>query len=220
MDSCLEVVCKVPRAVAVIPAYNEEQTLGAVINVTKQVAEIDQVIVISDGSTDKTAQVARAYGATVIELEQNLGKGGAMKVGIDSADAEIFVFLDADLIGLRPDHVKALLKPVLEDRADMVIGVFDRGRVATDLAQVVAPYLSGQRAVKRSVLQGVSGMELARFGVEIALTRHLRKSDTRVIEVTLENLTHRMKEEKLGLLRGFMARMKMYWEILKYTQGS
>lgn len=206
------------RVVAVIPAYNEEATLGSVLDVIARVPEVDQVIVISDGSTDGTAEVAREKGVLCVELEQNQGKGGAMKAGIDRADADIFLFLDADLIGLTQDHVESLLFPVLKGKAEMTIGIFEHGRIATDLAQIVAPYLSGQRAVRREVLQAISGMDTARFGVEVALTRYIKQNKVAVKNVLLENLTHRMKEEKLGLLRGFLARMKMYWEIVKYTQ--
>ncbi len=205
---------------AIIPAYNEEQTLGAVIDVVKGVPEVDQVLVISDGSTDGTAAVARRHGAICIELEQNVGKGGAMKVGIERADADVFLFLDADLVGLTPEHVRSLLEPVVRGEAEMTIGIFERGRLSTDLAQMVAPYLSGQRAVRREVLQAISGLDTARFGVEVALTRHIKEHNVKVKHVPLENLTHRMKEEKLGLLRGFLARMKMYWEIVKYSQQS
>lgn len=208
------------KVVAVIPAYNEEQTLGEVIDVVRSVRTVDEVLVISDGSTDATAEVARAHGVPCIELEENVGKGGALKVGIDRADADIFLFLDADLIGLKRHHVESLLNPVLSGDAEMTIGIFDRGRVATDLAQIVAPYLSGQRVVRRRLLQDVSGLEAARFGVEVALTRHIKKYQIRVQNISLKNLTHRMKEEKLGLLRGFVARMKMYWEIVKSTQQS
>lgn len=206
------------KVAVVIPAYNEEKTLGDIIQTVKQVPEIDEIIVISDGSTDQTAEVARCNGAICIELDQNVGKGGALKMGIDKADADIFVFLDADLIGLTPAHVSDLLRPVLEEDVDMTVGIFERGRMATDFAQVVAPYLSGQRAVKRSVLQGVSGLDIARFGVEMALTRYIREHPVKVREVMMCNLTHLMKEEKLGILRGFLARMKMYWEIVKYSQ--
>lgn len=206
------------RVSAVIPAYNEEQTLGNVIDVVKQVPLVDEIVVISDGSVDRTAEIARERGVICIELEQNIGKGGAMKAGIDQADADVFVFLDADLIGLTPQHVTSLLEPVLSGEADMTIGVFDKGRVATDLAQFVAPYLSGQRAVRREILMAISGLDTARFGVEVALTRYIRSHEVVVRYVTLENLTHRMKEEKLGILRGFIARIKMYWEIVKYTQ--
>jgi len=58
-------------------------------------------------------------------------------------------------------------------------------------------------------------MEISRFGVEIALNRHAEKNKLRVVNVPLENMSHVMKEEKLGLIRGFYARLKMYFDILK-----
>lgn len=205
------------RVVVIIPAYNEEETVGSVIDVVKNMPVIDEVVVISDGSTDATAEVARRRGAHVVELRDNVGKGGAMKAGIDRADADIYIFLDADLLGLTPQHVHALLDPVATGRVDMTIGLFTDGRVATDLAHTVAPYLSGQRAVRRQILAEIEGMEVARYGVEMALTRHIQRNRVRVEEVPLPNLSHRMKEEKLGILRGFLARMREYWDIIKYT---
>ncbi|MFO7246440.1 MAG: glycosyltransferase family 2 protein [Thermaerobacter sp.] len=205
------------RVAAVIPAFNEESTIGAVIDAVRQVPRVDEVIVVSDGSDDATAAVARSHGAYVIELEANVGKGAALKAGIQRADADVYVFLDADLIGLTPEHVEALLEPVLAGRASMTVGRFTGGRVATDLAQVVAPYLSGQRAVRREVLAGIPNLELARFGVEMALTRHIHRNGIPVEEVLLVGLTHRTKEEKLGLLRGFLARMREYWDIIRST---
>ena len=204
-----------PRVVAVIPAYNEERTLGEVLATVARAPEVDAMIVISDGSTDLTAVVAREKGAICIELEQNVGKGGALKAGIDQADADVYLFLDADLIGLTPPHVHALLAPVLSGEAEVAVGILDHGRTATDLAQSMAPNLSGQRAVTRRALQGMSGLEAARYGVEFAMTRHIKKQRLPVAAVPLDNLTHIMKEEKLGLLRGFLARLKMYWEIVK-----
>ncbi len=205
------------RTVAVIPAFNEEKTLGDVVTVLREVRAIDRIFVISDGSTDRTAAIAREYGAVCIELVENVGKGGALKVGIDQADADVYLFLDADLIGLNAGHVRALLEPVLRGQAQMTLGILERGRVATDLAHAVAPYLSGQRAVTRQVLEGLSGMETSRYGIEVTINRHLKKHRVEVCTVSMENLTHRMKEEKLGLLRGFVARLKMYWEIVKYA---
>gem|GEM_PF-403021 len=205
------------RTVAVIPAFNEEKTLGDVIAVVRDVPAVDRIFVISDGSTDRTAAIARERGATCIELVENVGKGGALKAGIDQADADVYLFLDADLIGLTATHVRALLQPVLQGHAQMSLGILEKGRVATDLAHAVAPYLSGQRAVTRQVLQGLSGMETSRYGIEVAINRHLKKHRVEVCTVSMENLTHRTKEEKLGLLRGFVARLKMYWEIVKYA---
>ncbi len=202
------------RTVVVIPAYNEEQTLAEVIRAAKAVPEVSEVIVVSDGSTDATAAVAREHGAICIELHQNVGKGGAMKVGIDRADADVFVFLDADLIGVTPVHIQAMIHPVLRGDAAVAIAQLEGGRVATDLASVVAPNLSGQRAVTRAILQGMSGMETTRFGVEIAMKRYIKRNHIAVVRVPMD-ISHRTKEEKLGLLRGFLARLKEYWEIVK-----
>ncbi len=203
---------------AIIPAFNEEKTIGSIVQVVRSVSFINDVVVVSDGSTDNTAAVARKNGARVIELKTNHGKGGAMKIGIESTREEVLLFLDADLIGLTAVHVQDLVRPVLEGEAEMSIGLFDQGRIATDLAQALAPYLSGQRAVRREVLQEVSDLEICRFGVEVALTRHARKKGIRVVEVALTDMSHHMKEEKLGMVKGFAARLKMYWEIARYLQ--
>ncbi len=203
------------KSAVIIPAYNEEQTIGKVIEAVKQVPFIAETIVVSDGSTDNTAEIARALGAKVVTLEQNLGKGGAMMVGINNTDADVVLFLDADLIGLQPLHVVDLLLPVLEGRAEMTVGIFDHGRLATDLAQFIAPYLSGQRAVKSQLFRQISNLELTRYGVEVALTRFAKTAGISVVEVELRDMTHVMKEEKMGVVRGFMARLRMYWDIAR-----
>ncbi len=202
--------------VAIIPAYNEENTIGDVLSVLKKVDKIKKIIVVSDGSKDDTVIVAKSFDVEVIALKENMGKGGAMKVGLDDGPADILLFLDADLIGLKKKHVNALLNPVLEDRADITIGVFEEGRVFTDLAQKMIPKLSGQRALRASVLNGMSNLEVARFGVEVALNNHIKKTNLRLEKVVLSNMSHVTKEEKLGFLKGVNARMKMYWEILSY----
>lgn len=204
-----------PRVAVVIPAYNEGQTVGGVLSVVTRMPEIGEVIVVSDGSTDDTVEVARSYGAHVIALPVNMGKGAAMKEGVAATRADVVVFLDADLLGLTEEHVRALLAPVVDGSHDMAVGVFDGGRPTTDLAQAIAPYLSGQRAVRREVLAEIGDLDNAGYGVELALTRYMRRNRGRICEVVLPDLTHRTKEEKLGLVRGFAARMRMYWEIVK-----
>jgi len=200
---------------AIIPAYNEEQTVAGVVRCVKQVDKIQKVIVVSDGSTDRTAEIARECGADVIELAENIGKGGAIKAGVSECGTEVILFLDADLIGLTERHVLGLIEPVLEDRADMTVGIFRNGRMVTDLAQKVTPYLSGQRAIKKSIIEKIPNMDITRYGVEVALTRHLKNFSARVIEVDLPDMTHVTKEEKLGILKGVQARLKMYWDIVK-----
>lgn len=207
------------KVTAVVPAWNEEHTVGDVVRVLVGHPDVAEVIVVSDGSTDATAAVARMAGARVIELERNAGKGAAVKAGIDAAaGGDVLLLLDADLVGLRPDHVRRLLAPVLEGRADMTVGVFSGGRVATDLAQAATPFLSGNRAVLRRALEGITGLEAAGWGLEMILTRHARRQKLRVVRVGLDRLSQVMKEEKLGLARGLYRRLKMYWDVVRATR--
>lgn len=203
------------RTACIIPAFNEEKTIKDVIEVVKSVKIIDEVIVVSDGSKDNTAKISRDMGVFTIEYEENKGKGAALKAGIDNANADILLFLDADLIGLTKQHVISLLEPVINDEADMTIGIFSNGRLATDLAQKVAPHLSGQRAIKKEIITNISNIDMTRYGVEVALTKLVEKENYRVKTVELKDMTHIMKEEKLGFKKGIAARMKMYWEIVK-----
>jgi glycosyltransferase involved in cell wall biosynthesis len=111
------------RTLVVIPAYNEEQSLPGVLKeLAEQTPEYD-VLVVSDGSVDRTAEVARAAGVFVAELPFNLGIGGAIRTGFKFAvahDYEQAVQFDAD--GQHdPLAVSRLLAP-LDDGADMVIG--------------------------------------------------------------------------------------------------
>lgn len=200
----------------IIPAYNEEKNIGNVLSVVKEIDLIDRIIVVSDGSEDMTAQIARDFGVDVIELKDNVGKGGAIKNGVDRTNGEIILFLDADLVGLKPRHVIDLLTPVINGECDMSIGIFNNGRFATDLAQKLTPYLSGQRAIKRYIIEGISDIDVTRYGVEVALTRYVSKNNIKTKEVYLDNVTHVMKEEKLGVVKGFTARLKMYRDIAKY----
>lgn len=205
------------KIATIIPAYNEEKTIGSVIDVVKNHSRIQEIIVVSDGSWDKTAQIARQRkDVNVIELQENQGKGGALKVGLQETEANYLLFLDADLIGLTVSHLDELLEPLLCDEADMIIGIFKDGRVATDLALKVAPSLAGQRAVKRELIDAINNLEVTRFGVEVALNNYVKSNEEiRIKKVSLPDLTHMMKEEKMGFAKGVSARFQMYWEILK-----
>lgn len=206
------------KVAAIIPAYNEEQTIGSVLEVLVKISYINEIIVVSDGSTDATVQVAAGFEKVlVVDLLVNRGKGGAVKAGLERTSAGVILILDADLIGLSTAHVKSLLEPVLKGEALMAVGIFEKGRAATDLAQKVAPFLSGQRALKRELLQNISDLDLTRFGIEVALHSFVTENEITTEIVQLPDLSHVMKEEKLGLLKGLSARAKMYWEIIRYV---
>jgi len=202
------------RVTAVIPAYNEERTVAQVVRAVIASPLVADVVVVNDGSRDATSLAAARAGARVIDLPENRGKGAAIQAGVAASQGETLLLLDADLVGLEADHIQRLLSPVLGGEAEMTIGVFEQGRTFTDLAQVITPGLSGQRAVLRSLLQGVAGLDLARFGSEVALNRTAERTRARVVTVQLPRLTHVMKEEKMGFARGFLARLRMYGDIL------
>ncbi|MDI9617638.1 glycosyltransferase family 2 protein [Methanothermobacter sp.] len=107
------------RIAAVIPAFNEEVAIGSVALLTGE--HVDEVIVVDDGSTDRTAHVAEMAGARVIRHHKNMGKGAALKTGFQAADADIVVTLDAD--GQHnPAEIPKLVEPILRGEADIVNG--------------------------------------------------------------------------------------------------
>jgi glycosyltransferase involved in cell wall biosynthesis len=112
-----------PQNVTVIlPAFNEEVSIGSVVLLTR--VHADNVIVIDDGSSDRTAEIARKAGAEVVQHETNKGKGAALKTGFAAADglgADIIVTMDSD--GQHdPAEIPKLVDPIIKGEADMVNG--------------------------------------------------------------------------------------------------
>jgi glycosyltransferase involved in cell wall biosynthesis len=195
----------------IIPAYNEEARIERVIQAAVAAQLVDRVIVVSDGSVDRTADVAASYCVDIVNLPKNIGKGGAMLHGAKCADgAELLIFLDADLVGLLPEHIDSLARPVLSGESSMAIGQFVDGRGLTDLAQLLVKSISGQRAIPRDLFLSIPSVDAVGYGVEMLITLHVSAQKLITKVVPLRGVTHPMKEEKLGLLRGLVARASMY----------
>ena len=203
------------KVACVVPAFNEADRIGRVLDVVSRCTGVNEVIVIDDGSTDGTHAAASRYeGLRVYSLPRNAGKGAAMQAGATLTNADVLLFLDADLINLTQDHVERLLAPVVSGDATMAIGRFRGGRFLTDLAQKISPNISGQRAVLRDHFLKVPRLQAARMDVEVRINRYARRHRWRVKYVSLLKVTHPLKEEKLGVFRGVLARTRMYREIL------
>ena len=198
----------------VIPAFNEEQRIGNVLRAVTNAMFPQEIIVVSDASSDRTATVARSFSnVKVLELPFNLGKGGAMVAGAKATTADIITFVDADLTGLRSDHVDLIIRPVLENRCDMCIGIFRGGKFWSDTAQRISPYISGQRAIRREMLDKMPFLSEMRLGVEVTINTYAKRYHARVLRVVLRGVSNTYKERKLGLVKGGAARVKMWAEI-------
>jgi glycosyltransferase involved in cell wall biosynthesis len=145
------------RTIAIVPAYNEEDSLRTVLEEIHAVDPELEVVVVNDGSTDETAKVAAAAGAAVVSLPFNLGIGGAVQTGYQYAlehGFEVAIQVDAD--GQHdPREIGQVLEPVFDGRADLVVGTrFVKGggyrgtrlrRVGIRIFAAVVSLLVGQR---------------------------------------------------------------------------
>lgn len=194
------------RVCALLPAYNEADIIEATIVALLNHDIITSIVIVDDGSTDDTFEIASRISANVMAIKQsNAGKGAALTRAYAEArdTAEIFLLLDSDLGASASEAIK-LLHPVLSDEADMTIGMLppDPTFAASNRSggmgfvvrlarwgikqaaglECVQP-LSGQRAVRREVIESFGGRFAAGFGVEVDLTIKTVRSGYRVVEI-------------------------------------
>lgn len=205
---------QVPVA-AIVPAYNEASTIGDVVRALKSSPILTEVIVISDGSTDGTADAARAAGATLVhELPLRSGKGKAVQHGVTHTDAPILFFCDADLIGLTSDHVRRVVQPVVTGGLAMCVGLRDRGSFMTALERHL-PLIGGERALHRSIFTAIPERFIQGFMLETALNYACRSRGLAYGSVVLPKLSMRRKMQKVGVWKGGKQYVGMGWEMAK-----
>jgi len=200
-----------------IPAFNEEPRLRRVLDIVCGYNKKKRIVVIDDGSKDRTTDSARKYPVEVLQHRHNKGKGAALQTGIDHVkSASFWLFLDADLINLQHEHMDALIDPLVKNPATgMTVGMLQKGgNTSVDLAQSYFSMLNGQRGLADSFVKNLPDLSWARFGVEIFLSKTAQHWNIPVTAPVLEGLTHHMKESKLGLIPGFAYRLQMYKECL------
>lgn len=202
-----------PEIAAIVPAYNEEKTIAEVVQTLKRAACFTQIIVISDGSTDRTSEAARTAGATEVhELSERAGKGNAMLHGLRHTAAPIVFFADADLKGFRPEHVLVLVEPVRRGELAMAVGLRDRGPLLLKI-EAVLPLIAGERALRREVIESVAPEHLRGFKVEAAMNYRCRAAHWPYRGIPLHGLGIRTKVEKVGWFRAVPQYIKMYWQV-------
>ena len=201
-----------PRVCVLIPAHNEAERIGLTIASLRARPEIGRIVVVDDGSADDTARRALSAGASCALQQSNTGKGAALTAAYKAAQGwgDLFLLLDADLGASAGEAVK-LLPPILAGDADMTVGMLPpdpafaatgqsggRGFVVRLARQgikrrtqkVFQQPLSGQRAVRKSVLDALGGKFAPGFGVEVDLTLRALQAGFRVAEVETEFRHH------------------------------
>jgi glycosyltransferase involved in cell wall biosynthesis len=211
-----------PACTAIVCAYNEEQHLASVLDGLLGTSFVHEIIVVDDGSQDRTPKIMHQYEQydriRTIFLSPNHGKGYAMAEATTAASGDILLFVDADLINWDADYAGQVLAPVLKGQADMVIGYPLRANDMWDTADVlgIQRWLSGQRAVWRTDLLPIVGkMRPSRFGVETLINMHYRTRHQPIKMVKLQGLLHPIKFEKSPRLEAWDEYVKEVKQILR-----
>lgn len=204
------------RIACIIPAWNEATRIGAVLRAATNHPDLAEVIVVDDGSTDGTAEIAEAMpGVRLIRQPVNGGKTAALVSGIAAAQAEFLMFLDADLIGLTPDDISALARPVLAGAADVSISL--RGNAPGLWRRIGLDYISGERVLPRALLADSADelLRLPRFGFEVHLNRLWLAQSYGIAVVGWPGVASPIKARKAGLWRGIKGDALMMRDIFR-----
>ena len=209
-----------PLVTVVIPAFNEEGRISNVLKVLYQVKPILEIIVVDDGSKDSTVEEVTQAAASdprikLICHETNMGKGEAIITGSLEAKTPYLLFLDSDLMNLKPGNILDLMGPVLAGKADMTLGLFLGGRLNTDIPHWVNPSLTGQRCLRADLIPHIPSEASKGYGIETAITISAYRLRYRVKIVPLKGVWHPPSELHRGFFTGMAWRANMYAEILQ-----
>lgn len=202
---------------AIIPIYNEEKTLGTIVERLIQNPLINEVICVNDGSTDQSITILEKFDGKVkvIDLGKNYGKGYALAKGVDKASSDIVAFFDADLINLKNSHIVDLLKPVLKSNKYKAVLGYPTGpsRISRYICKVFKD-ITGERAYyRKDLIPHLKEITKTRFGVEIYLNGLFKPSQIK--KLPLETLYHLYKQEKHGGKKAVQETMKEIFEIVQ-----
>lgn len=200
----------------IIAAYNEEKRIGAVLDVASACSAISEIIVVDDGSLDKTGEiVARRRGVRRISLPRNMGKSYAVAEGIAKARHETLLLIDADLLGLCEQNIIDLLEPVLRGNADVSLSLQENSLRIYRLLNL--DFITGDRVIPRSLLVGSLDdiKKLPNYGLEVFMNRFIIQHKQRIAIVPFDHVVSPRKRAKIGFWKGVYGDVVMIIEILR-----
>jgi len=157
------------RLSVIIPVYNEEKTIASVIEIVHAWGKAKEIIIINDGSEDQSLQAIAQFSKkiTLISLKTNKGKGYALDLGVQRSTGDIVMFLDGDIISLTFRDLDRILSPIVQGKADMVLGIPRLSNLGT-----FEPFnvYTGIRVMKRSdVVEMSNSWKSVGYGVELIM---------------------------------------------------
>jgi len=198
----------------IIPAYNEEKRIGNVIKVVQSHPLVREVIVINDGSSDKTEDVMRKFkGIKLISYKKNCGKSYAIMKGIEAAKSDLLLFIDADLIGLNKKNITDLIDPVLKGKSDMSISL--RINAPWFYRKIGIDFISGERVINRNLFPDLKRLANLKFGIEVFMNNEIIKRKLRIGIVRLDNVISPYPNKKYGFFKGTKRFIGMILQIFK-----
>lgn len=200
----------------IIPAYNEEKRLGAVLEVVTIHPLIDEVVVINDGSKDKTQSIINSFSnIKIINNLKNSGKSASIYLGIKESTGDYLLFIDADLIGLKIENITALINPVKNNLSDVSISL--RINSPWPWRFIGLDYISGERVLSKKLVEDKLEQikNLPGFGLEVFLNSLIIENKQKIAVVRWDNVRSPFKYQKFGILKGVMGDIKMIVEIFK-----
>lgn len=200
----------------IIPAHNEAENIPAVLGVVTKVPELDEILVVADACEDNTAEVAKKFGVVVLIRKTSQGKGSAMIEGVKNVSGNVIMFADADLENLTIGHIKQVLRPVIEDKAVMSIGLRDRVFGLGALIPKILPMyaIGGERAMTKKFFDALPKDEnILDFGIETVMNYYAKQHSLKVAYPVLKNLHQVIKEKKWGFWNGFLNRLKLTTQV-------
>lgn len=197
------------RITAIVPAYNEAERIGSVLEVLTTYPDFQEVIVVDDGSTDNTAEVVKRYKVRYVRNKVNKGKGYAMDVGVKLARGDIIFFSDADMLGLSHRMIDEITSPVLDGEVDMFFGMCNRRVYYLHYLVVFIPLLGGERALTRALWRRLPDYYKASFKVEAGLNFYAKYYGRGFGYKIFKKLSQIAKEKKYGFWQGTKQRWAM-----------